>query len=373
MAALAEHAREIGARPRNDGTIGTAMRGRAILSWKRAGDAPRPWAGSMRVDGNLYAGTIVPIDPDRPPFEADELLAPGLPAGVGHALRLHIARVLVEVLAQDVGAHAAADRGKEVGRRAAPRGRLPAPHEGYDGVHDIGHRPRLQLLVADLLHQLPAAVDEPHAELLVLHVAPGDVERRGAAPPRLPAQHHRLVGAAHQAVRAADRVEHVPVAHLARVVHHHHRDVALVGERLERPHVLVVRRVDALARGRAHRLEGVDHDHPQVAVGVGERSQLLDEAAADALGLDHAEQAVVGLVAEVLQARLDAAERVLQAEVENRALLGREAPERLAQRHVQRQVEPQPRLTYLRVARHEREPARDEPLHHPPGLLQRVF
>ena len=76
--------------------------------------------GSIGVDENLYARSIVPIDLHRPSLEADELFASGLPARVGDALRLHVARVLVEVLAQDVRPHVAPDCRKEVGGGAAP-------------------------------------------------------------------------------------------------------------------------------------------------------------------------------------------------------------------------------------------------------------
>lgn len=188
-----------------------------------------------RDDVNPYTLAIVPIDLHRPSLEADELFASGLPARVDDALRLHVARVLVEVLAQDIRPHVASDCRKEVGSGAASRRRLPAVDERDDRMDDGGDGPCLQLLVAHLLHQLPAAVDEAHAELLALHVAPRDVERRGAAAARLPAEHHRLVGAAHEAVRAADGVEHIAVAHLAGVVDRQKGDAPFVGERLERP------------------------------------------------------------------------------------------------------------------------------------------
>ena len=306
--------------------------------------------GSIEVDGNLYARSIVPIDLHRPSLEADELFAFGLPARVGDALRLHVARVLVEVLAQNVRPHVAPDRRKEVGGGAAPRRSLPAVDERDDRMDDGGNSPRLQLLVAHLLHQLPAAVDEAHAELLVLHVAPRDVERRRAAAARLPAQHHGLIGAAHKAVRAADGVEHVAVAHLAGVVDRQKGDAPFVGERLERPHVLVVGGVDGLAARRAHGLERVDDDHLQVVVAVRELPELLHETVADALRLHHTAEVVVRLVAKMLEARLDAAERVLQAQVQHDPPLGGEAPEGLSEGHMERQVEPKPRLADLGIA-----------------------
>lgn len=108
-------------------------------------------------------------------------------------------------------------------------------------MHDVGDRPRLQLLVVHLRDELPPAVHEVYAELLILHVAPRDVERRGAAAARLPAEHHRLVGASHEAVGAAYGAEHVAVPpHLADAVDRQKGDAPLVGERLERPHDLVV-------------------------------------------------------------------------------------------------------------------------------------
>lgn len=75
---------------------------------------------------------------------------------------------------------------------------------------------------------------------------------------------------------------------------------------------------------------------------VRELPELLDEAVADALRLNDAAEVVIGLVAKVLQARLDAAERVLQAQVWHGVPLGRETPERLSQGHVEGEVEPQP-------------------------------
>lgn len=101
--------------------------------------------GSIEVDENLYARSIVPIDLHRPSLEADELFASDLRARVGDALRLHVARVFVEVLAQDVRAHVAPDCRKEVGGGAAPRRSLPAVDERDDRMDDGGNSPRLQL------------------------------------------------------------------------------------------------------------------------------------------------------------------------------------------------------------------------------------
>lgn len=63
-------------------------------------------------DENPYTLTIVLIVPYRPPREEGEPFAPFLPARVGGALGLHVVRVLVEELAQDVRPHAAPDRKK---------------------------------------------------------------------------------------------------------------------------------------------------------------------------------------------------------------------------------------------------------------------
>lgn len=101
--------------------------------------------GSIRDDENLYTRSIVPIDLHRPSLEADELFASGLPARVDDALRPYVARVLIEVLAQDVRPHVAPDCRKEVGGGAAPRRRLPAVDERDERMDDGGDGPRLQL------------------------------------------------------------------------------------------------------------------------------------------------------------------------------------------------------------------------------------
>ncbi len=134
--------------------------------------------------------------------------------------------------------------------------------------------------------------------------------------------------------------------------------------------ILSMAALDGLATRRAHGLERVDDDHPQVVVAVRELPELLHEAVADALRLHHAAEVVVRLVAKMLEARLDAAERVLQAQVQHGPPLGGEAPEGLSEGNMERQVEPKPRLADLGIARDERQPARDQPLHHPARLLE---
>ena len=92
---------------------------------------------------------------------------------------------------------------------------------------------------------------------------------------------------------------------------------------------------------------------------VRELPELLHEAVADALRLHHAAEVVVRLVAKMLETRLDAAERVLQAQVQHGPPLGGEAPEGLPEGHVERQVEAKPRLADLGITRHERQSARN--------------
>ena len=106
---------------------------------------------------------------------------------------------------------------------------------------------------------------------------------------------------------------------------------------------------------------------------VRELPELLHEAVADALRLHNTAEVVVRLVAKMLEARLDAAERILQAQVQHGSPLGGEAPERAPRGP--RGAPGRGQATTCRSWDHppERQSARDQPLHHPARFLKGVL
>ncbi|KRN56207.1 hypothetical protein IV72_GL000343 [Atopobium minutum] len=361
---------------RQRGTNAIASRDSAAAQCKRGRSCERPRDGDDGSEGRfLYRRfpfiaftAFILYAPKRHQLACARVLL-----GVAHAPGEHESAVLRQVLAQHGDRHALDSRSLH----KVAHGSLPDAHAARHEVeraHDaIGDVAFLELLLAGLAHQLPDAVLKPQLQFLEPHVAPGYGKRRVGGAPVGPRQNPGAVGATRNSVGAGNRVHHVAVGLLARVVHGDEARRVFVGKLLQRAEVAVVGRIQAVAARPAHLLEGVHYHQAHIGVLVQEAADLLYQAFAQARRRVAQEEALACDVGKRPKALLHALVGVLKAQVEHAALLGGEAPERASRAHGQSDGQAQPALPAFRRSRDDVPAQGQKVLDDPVGLHRRLL
>ena len=131
-------------------------------------------------------------------------------------------------------------------------------------------------------------------------------------------------------------------------------DVPLVRKLLEQTDVLIVICVQiAVTASASNALQGVDHNELGCRMLDQKLLNLLFQAVLERVGHDRKVQRQRRIFRQVKESRLDALERVFEAEIQNLALCHCKIPERLPLRNAQAEPQSKPRLADLRRTRED--------------------